>query len=242
MEQWTLKRNTNKKHWCIEFAHLCGLGPFAMASFNVRWLNMALGRDGCHWLCPIGNHLRLWTRQWAEAIDILSLSTLSHSMRKVLSTLFLFVCFWGLKTLKVFFKASLIALWVKNLPAIHETGDACSIPGSGRSPEEGNGNSLQYSCLKNPMDRGAWWATAQRVMHVTEHARSCDRSESGRTRTGMQLVWLTWARSQAGRSCHRALEPGVLIERAVFFLRSPLSFVFYSVKLENTTLWSGLPW
>ena len=33
------------------------------------------------------------------------------------------------------------------------------IPGSGRSPGEGNGNSLQYSCLGNPMNRGAWWAT-----------------------------------------------------------------------------------
>ena len=34
-----------------------------------------------------------------------------------------------------------------------------SIPGSGRSPEGGNGNPLQYSCLENPMDKGAWWAT-----------------------------------------------------------------------------------
>jgi len=37
------------------------------------------------------------------------------------------------------------------------------IPGSGRSPGEGNGNPLQYSCLENPMDRGAWWATVHRV-------------------------------------------------------------------------------
>ena len=40
-----------------------------------------------------------------------------------------------------------------------DTGDVGSIPGSGRSPEEGNGNLLQYSCLGNPMDRGAWRAT-----------------------------------------------------------------------------------
>ena len=39
------------------------------------------------------------------------------------------------------------------------TGDASSIPGWERSPGEGNGNPLQYSCLENPMDRGAWWAT-----------------------------------------------------------------------------------
>ena len=37
------------------------------------------------------------------------------------------------------------------------------IPGSGRSPGEGNGNPLHYSCLENPMDRGAWWATVHGV-------------------------------------------------------------------------------
>ena len=37
------------------------------------------------------------------------------------------------------------------------------IPWSGRSPGEGNGNPLQYSCLENPMDRGAWWATVHGV-------------------------------------------------------------------------------
>ena len=48
-------------------------------------------------------------------------------------------------------------------------GDPGSIPGSGRSPGEGNGNPLQYSCLENPMDRGAWQAT------VHEAAKSCSR-------------------------------------------------------------------
>ena len=42
-------------------------------------------------------------------------------------------------------------------------GDLGSIPRSGRSPGEGNGNPLQYSCLENPMDGGAWWATAYKV-------------------------------------------------------------------------------
>ena len=41
--------------------------------------------------------------------------------------------------------------------------DLGSIPGLGRSPEEGHGNLFQYSCLENPMDRGAWWATVHRV-------------------------------------------------------------------------------
>ena len=50
---------------------------------------------------------------------------------------------------------------VKNLPA--KAGDVSSIPGLGRSPGEGNGNPLQYSCLKNPMDTGAWWAAVHGV-------------------------------------------------------------------------------
>ena len=44
-----------------------------------------------------------------------------------------------------------------------DTGDAGLIPGSGRSPAGGNGNPLQYSCLKNPKDRGAWRATVHEV-------------------------------------------------------------------------------
>ena len=53
---------------------------------------------------------------------------------------------------------------VKNLPA--NAGDARgagSIPGLGRSPGEGNGNPLQFSCLENSMDRGAWWAIVHGV-------------------------------------------------------------------------------
>ena len=49
---------------------------------------------------------------------------------------------------------------VKNLPAsTKDAGDTSLIPGSGRSPGEGNGKPLQYSCLENPVDRGAWQAT-----------------------------------------------------------------------------------
>ena len=50
---------------------------------------------------------------------------------------------------------------VKNPPA--NAGDMSSIPGLGRSPGEGNGKPLQYSCLENPMDGGAWWATVHGV-------------------------------------------------------------------------------
>ena len=53
--------------------------------------------------------------------------------------------------------------------SVYNAGDPGSIPGSGRSPGEGNGNPLQYSYLENPMDRVAWWAIqsmgSQRVGH-----------------------------------------------------------------------------
>jgi len=53
---------------------------------------------------------------------------------------------------------------VKNLPANAE--DAGLIPESGRFPREGNGNRLQYYCLENPMDRGAWQATVHGAYHL----------------------------------------------------------------------------
>ena len=57
-----------------------------------------------------------------------------------------------------------VALVVKNLPAnAGDIRDMSSIPGSGRSPGEGNGNPLQYSCLENAMDRGTWQATVHGV-------------------------------------------------------------------------------
>ena len=59
---------------------------------------------------------------------------------------------------------SQVVLVVKNPPAnAGDARDRGSIPGSGRSPGGGHGNPLQYSCLENPIDRGAWWATVQRV-------------------------------------------------------------------------------
>ena len=54
-------------------------------------------------------------------------------------------------------------LWLSGKESACQAGDAGSIPGSGRSPGEENGNPLQNSCLGNPMDRGAWWATVHRV-------------------------------------------------------------------------------
>ena len=63
-----------------------------------------------------------------------------------------------------------MAQMVKNLPTNAE--DSGLIPGSGRSPGEGNGNPLQYSCLENPMDKGAWQVTVYGI--TKSHTRLTD--------------------------------------------------------------------
>ena len=55
------------------------------------------------------------------------------------------------------------SLVIKNLPAVQEMQRQDTNPGLGKSPREGNGNPLQYSCLENAMDRGVWWATVHGV-------------------------------------------------------------------------------
>ena len=55
-----------------------------------------------------------------------------------------------------------MAQTVAQTQSVYSAGDLGSIPGSERSPGEGNGNPLQYSCLENPVDRGAWWAAVHR--------------------------------------------------------------------------------
>ena len=76
---------------------------------------------------------------------------------------------------------SCLSQMIKNPPAnAGHVRDVGSIPGLGRSPGGGQGIPLQYSCLENPMDRGAWWASLHREGHkesdmteVTEHAQVC---------------------------------------------------------------------
>ena len=63
-------------------------------------------------------------------------------------------------------RASLVAQLVRNLPVMQETTCSSEDPKLGRSPGEGNGNPLQYACLGNPMDRGAWQTTVHRVAGV----------------------------------------------------------------------------
>ena len=65
-----------------------------------------------------------------------------------------------------------MALVVKNPPAnAGDIRDMGSVPGSERSPGEGKGNPLQYSCLENPMDRGAWWATVHGTTKIQKELK-----------------------------------------------------------------------
>ena len=67
-----------------------------------------------------------------------------------------------------------MVLVVKNLPAnAGDTRDTGPVPGLGRSPREGNGNPPQYSCLRNPMDRGAWLDTVHGVSESHTTGNTC---------------------------------------------------------------------
>ena len=80
-------------------------------------------------------------------------------------------------------RASQLVLVVKNLPAnAGDIRDTSSIPASGRSPGGGHGNPLQYSCLENPMDRGAWRADIHSV------AESNMTEATQRTHNGVEQV------------------------------------------------------
>ena len=72
-----------------------------------------------------------------------------------------------------------VAQLVKNPPAgAGDTRDTGLIAGSGTSPGVGNGNPLQYSCLGNPMDRGAWWATVHGVTKSRTQLNVCMHTAS----------------------------------------------------------------
>ena len=103
-----------------------------------------------------------------------------------------------------FLGASQVALVVKNLSAnAGDVRDVGLIPGSGTSPEGGNGNRLQYSCLGNPMDRGAWWARVRRVTKSFD--RTKQMSTVHRATTNLKQMWQHHKENQPGEVNHRHL-------------------------------------
>ena len=85
--------------------------------------------------------------------------------------------------------ASQVARVVKNLPAnAGDIRDSGSIPGWGRSPEEGNGNPLRYSCLENPRDGGAWWAAVYGVTQSRTRLKQLSSSSSSSSSSRASLV------------------------------------------------------
>ena len=90
---------------------------------------------------------------------------------------------------------------VRTLPA--NAGDVGSIPESGRSPGEGHGNPLQYSCLENPMDRGACWAAVHRV---AKSRKRLERLIMHACISGQYLSFVTHNRYYSSSGC---LEPEV---------------------------------
>ena len=72
-----------------------------------------------------------------------------------------------------------MGLVVKNPPAnVGDVTEGCWIPGSGRAPGRGHGNTLTYSCLENPMGRGAWWATVRGIAESDGTARTPVRTHT----------------------------------------------------------------
>ena len=103
-----------------------------------------------------------------------------------------------------------------------------SILGSGRSPGEGNGSPLQYSCLDNPVDRGDWWAT---VCGVAKHNWTIEHTHS------KPLI-------QSTRVARRIVTQGGLIFLCLSFLWRPLRVVLNNLyfNISNITKKTGVRW
>ena len=86
------------------------------------------------------------------------------------------------------------AWWLSDKESACNVGDSGSILGWGRCPGEGNGTPLQYSCLENPMDRGAWWAAVPRVEKESEVAEWLDNNHHHHLwlRGERQMFWKLW--------------------------------------------------
>ena len=138
---------------------------------------------------------------------------------------------------------SIVGKAINNPPlSVEDTGDVGSIPGSGKCPGGGNDSPLQYSCLENPMDRGAWWATVHEVIRESgqlgdwAHKRSSYHiSELSCTHTSWSW-WVVSASPPSKPGIRLHGKPPQLILRIPKFLQS-LNFFFW-IKTANITIQS----
>ena len=144
---------------------------------------------------------------------------------------------------------------VKNLPAnAGDEGDMGSIPGLGRSPREGSGNLLQYSCLGNPMDRGTWWAAllgspwnCEAATAAAKSLQSCltlcnpiDGSPPGSSVLGiLQARILEWVAISFSNACMHAKSLQSCLALCDPMDSSPAGAS--TTRLSRQEYWSGLP-
>ena len=139
---------------------MCPGSLFPKKEVELRALNPLL-KQGFAPLCPCHDrYLTLFTRGKKLAVYSVSVvPSVSEGKHKAVVN--------ALTVVHLCLGASLVVQSVKNPSAMQEiacsTGDPVSIPGSGRSLGEGNGDPLKCSCLENPMDRGTWWAIVHEV-------------------------------------------------------------------------------
>ena len=99
----------------------------------------------CVYLCTCIYNIQVWLNYW----------NLWVSKNKIIK-------YWW-KNICIFNVTKRLPWWLSSKELACNAWDSGSIPGLGRSPGGGNGNPLWYSCLRNPLDRGAWWATVHGV-------------------------------------------------------------------------------
>ena len=121
-----------------------GLNSYFSLSHRLPLLGLLLNFVGIHPNIPISSYLK-------QSMWEVNFPTLSSQK---ISIFFPHTCKW-FDTAFVWYRAS---LWLRCKESTSSAGDPGSVPGSGRSPGGGNGNPLQYPCLENPMDGGAWQA------------------------------------------------------------------------------------
>ena len=88
-----------------------------------------------------------------------------------------------------------------HLDSTGDAGDMGSIPASGRSPGGGSGNPLRYSCLENPMDRGAWWPT----VHGIRKSDTTEATEYGMTHNMSDTYYMTCESNLAAKAESQAV-------------------------------------